>query len=386
MFRWPILLKSRRSWRVWGTQVELCFPSWKSDLNDMMDTRHSSPGAESLNFYDSAYHFRDNLAVHVGMATMENPEIPEELALRTRDGKDRQLVCSRRRYLNAWEVKCGDYSQSFWADVWVYRDFQHGSLFDPENLKQAQLDYLSYYRKQDENRRQAQTELNDAEDEGEEPFLEYWNEPAPEYVGLNWRFKAIGGYWWQGFDQCTASEKIAQQWFFPLGEGHYLGIRLYRMRVGFTHYVEFESAFERFANYLTDNLKLSPAEPEKLSALQAGRPRPSVNAIDAGQLHYDQARLENWTELDRDLREGKKLATARSREPFWERYSTSPVLFLVLQAFVIVSIVWGGFRFSHWLEAHELDQYSWSILLVMFGFDIAKRIRKFRDKLIEGET
>ncbi len=348
----------------------------------MMDTRYSSPGSESLNFYDSAYHFRDNLDVHVGMPTTEYLEIPEEQALRASDGKDRQLVCSRRRYNNAWEVKCGDNSQLFWADVWVYRDFQHGSLFNPDNLKQALFDYLSYYRKQDENRRQEV--LNNAEGEGGLPYWE-WDEPEPEYVGLNWRFKEIGGYWWQGFDQCTDSEKIAQQWFFPLGEGHYLGIRLYRMRVGFTDSVEFESAFERFANYLTDNLKLSPAEPEKLSTLQAGRPRPSVNAIDAGQLHYDQARFEHWAELDRDLREGKKLATERSREPFWERDSIPKVLFLALGAFVVVSFVWGGFRFARWLEVHELDQYSWGILLVMFGFDIVKQIRKLKNKLIEGE-
>lgn len=379
MFRWPIIFTSKRRWHVWGSQIEFRFPSWRSDLRDMQDTHHRRPGKESLNFYDSAFDATTGEPVHVGMATVEHNYIPEEAALLAMDTSEHKLICARRRYNNAWAVKYGDDEQSFWADIWIYRDYQHGDLNIGDNLQRAHLNYLKRQRElMLEYREKQQQAMLSEGDESEIALLES-NDGFGEYTALNWREREVGGLFWQGYDECSTAAKMAQMWLFPLGRGHYLGLRMYRMRVGFVDYQEFEKAFERFTNYILNSMRLQSAPDVHYARLSKGA------EVDPSQLAFTDSDAEHWQALNQRLKGGDaRFASEKCRQAFWRRDGFSVIAYMLGGIFAFACVVIGAYQFNRWLQVQEYSYGAWLIPAAFIASAVVGRIQKLKARLIRS--
>lgn len=337
-----------RSWAVWGSKLSLSYPSLATEGHQFVDTKLSEPGRESLEFYDCYFDVAQSIAVDLFEIDSEN-RLDE---LKKIDGDAGNLLCFRRRFINTWYPELEGIKESFFADVWVVRNASQGSLLDPANLQLAELNLERLMR-------EAYADEYEDFDDG----LFGGDSDQVRFSAINWRVETIGEYDWQRYEEYNAHDKLAQVLLYPLGDSHYLKLRLYHMNV--REYVEFQALFDVFCKKVTASISLEPLH--KIAGIKLSH----LRAEHLGMLGSVQ---EKWDEFDEKARSGRVEGYQDSvpihrpvPETNHKESGTNWTLLIFASiGFVFALIISGIIKTMHWFTVWEVPYAS-----IIFGIMIA---------------
>jgi len=199
----------RRTWVIWGSKLALNYPTLGTEGHSFVDTTLPEPGQESLAFYNIYFDITNNSGVE--LYEIDEGNRLDELA--RIDGNTGNLLCFRRRFINTWYPEIETIKESFFADIWVVRNGSLGNLLQPKNLQKAELQLGRLLRK---------AYADTYPDFGSDKVV---------FSGIEWHTENLAGCLWQCYDEYNAHDKVAHVLLYPLGNSHYLKLRLYHMNV-----------------------------------------------------------------------------------------------------------------------------------------------------------
>ncbi len=329
-------------WRVWGNDLFLNLPSKDSEVVTFVDTRNREPGKESVGFYDDFY----DLSTKQPADTDETDAGQYLKKLESLDGERFNLLCTRRRFINTFYPDVFGTIESFFADVWVVRNYHQGDLHQATNLQAAELDWINLSR-------WGESEEESADDE--DGFL--WDSSDDIlYTGLNWRQRTLNNTEWQIYDEHNNEDVLAQVWLYPLGPNHYLKLRFYRMR--FSRSEQFRNLFIEFCEQVMAATRIEGPRRTKIEFGQTT----TVDAENFTELSVKKA--AQWSALNEAIRNNRFQPELRVLEalPSPEKNSKLNnalfygILLVGLLAFIFVII--GALNANDWFEEKEIPHAS----------------------------
>ncbi|WP_226666694.1 hypothetical protein [Microbulbifer aggregans] len=222
---------SRFRWLPWIKQKgylfghELCFAvprrglMFERNVQAFCPTVSNCCGEEALAFYDSAYDSRTGtvLAESLNDAAWAALELECDTS-----GISDALSLARRRFVHCEETsELGQF-----LDIWVHRNGHCGDLREPASLRRAAEVYIA----QDALAKRAAAEQGHSEDVHQDLFDDEESE-CEEVQGVNWRQREMCGRHWQVYEEYCGRRYFGESWLLPLGEKHFMRVRLYGMSV-----------------------------------------------------------------------------------------------------------------------------------------------------------
>ncbi|BCE00052.1 hypothetical protein [Marinicellulosiphila megalodicopiae] len=339
---------AQRTWTIWGSKLTLNYPTLETEGHKFVDTQFSEPGRESFEFYDGFFDIAQKDSVDLFDIDDKN-RIDE---LKKIDGDTGNLLCFRRRFINTWYPELEGIKESFFADTWVVRNANQKSLLDPNNLQNAELLLEQLLRKEN---------ADDYENVDDDIFDDGCDEV--HFSAIQWRTETVNGNTWQCYDEYNADDKIAQVLLYPLGDAHYLKLRLYHMNV--REYAEFQTLFDKFCQKIKTSIKLEPLHPIAETKL---------SQLDASRLDMSKAAQEKWKAFDAKVRAAELKGYQNSvpihipvpQNNHHKSGMNTTWFILVLIVFVFGLIISGMFKTLHWFTLWEVPLAN-----IMFGLMIA---------------
>lgn len=341
-----------QDWTLWGMHFHFLFPGPDEEIRSMQASINQAPGEEPWEFYEQAKDLQSGVQYSTGQfAIMDMEQLTaEQIAQRL---PHHPLHFSRRRFNHAWFVEYAGRSESFWFDIWIHRHDADKDLFDPAELQSTHLNFLV-------------DKLYDPAAKDEDDLL-LFDDLAPEWNALNWRWTNIGGYAWQTYDEIKMlyaddSYKFGYNFLLPLSQRHYLRFRFYRLNA--SNYREASDDFEKLVQSILENFscELSPEADEKL-------PQPNTSIalarVDVSkQLSADSFKI--WKKMDHALRSDSYTSCTIEETPaIAEAIADSAnnnrfAIIIGIVAIILFACLGKGYFFiQDWLEQHPDSRWHW---------------------------
>lgn len=351
-------------WIFWGTRLSIDLRGYSGDTNSDIPTNNSAPGQESSIFYDTGYDALTEGEVPVG----ELHAGTSEEVIHNYSEKYDSLIAVRSRFYREWLAKKKGHEYSYQVRGCIFRNSQWGSLYEPDNLKNAHLQFL---RLDFKNQHLPHLDIRD----GESSISNKW------LSALNWRTSTLSGYLLQGYDVLDGQGKCQETWIFPLGDHHYFGISI-RIITGRLRCREHVKGLEKFIRGFMASMSLRPRQPALMPKYSGIEPVTYNEEVCPSDLGMSGRLAREWTRYN-SQHEVSKLMTDMPRlepEERWsDRFYILNNVILILLAIILpfILVIPGLSDFRELLTVMELPSEGGVLFLVFLLYHFQKKLGKY---------